>query len=84
MCAEGVQDVAQLREDLMAFYRPINSQELFALERMALAQASVLRAALLEASLFTTVLNEAVADPRVSTSKTSWLAKPPRATTEAI
>ena len=65
ICAEDPQDVVQLRADLIAVYRPVNSQELFALERMALAQASILRAALLEASLFTTGVNEAVADPRV-------------------
>ena len=31
ICAEDPQDVVQLRADLIAVYRPVNSQELFAL-----------------------------------------------------
>jgi hypothetical protein len=58
--------VARLREDLSAFYQPVNSQELFALERKALAQISIVRAAQLEAGLFTTGINAALADPRAS------------------
>ncbi len=46
------QELARLREDLMAFYQPVNSQERLAVERIALAQQSILRAARLEASLF--------------------------------
>jgi hypothetical protein len=59
---EDLQEVAHLRDDLIAVYQPVNSQELFALERMALAQQAILRAARLEAGLFTTCLNEAL-DP---------------------
>jgi len=56
---EDLQEVAHLKEDLVALYRPVNSQELFALERLALAQQALLRAARLEAGLFTTALNSA-------------------------
>jgi hypothetical protein len=45
-------------EDLIATYHPVNSQELFALERIALAQQAILRAARLEAGFLTTCLNE--------------------------
>ncbi len=49
-----------LRADLLAAYQPVNSQELFAIERIALAQQSLLRAARLEFGLLTTCLNEAL------------------------
>ena len=55
---EGLNDIAYLRDDLLAVYRPVNSQELFAVERIALAQQALLRAARLESGLFTTTLNE--------------------------
>ncbi|HTX37437.1 MAG TPA: hypothetical protein VME43_20555, partial [Bryobacteraceae bacterium] len=44
--------LARLREDLIAFYRPVGSEERMAVERIALARQSMLRAARLEASLF--------------------------------
>jgi hypothetical protein len=50
---ESPEELARLRESLIAFYGPINSQERFAVERIAMAQQSVLRAARLETSLFT-------------------------------
>jgi hypothetical protein len=56
---EDLQEIAHLKDDLVAVYQPVNSQELFALERVALAQQTILRAARLEAGLFTTCLNEA-------------------------
>src|SRR5216684_6566688 len=59
---EDLQEVAHLRADLIAVYQPVNSQELFAIERIALAQQAMLRIARLEAGLFTTCLNEAL-DP---------------------
>ena len=40
---EELDEVARLREDLIACYRPVNSQELFAIERIALAQQSLFR-----------------------------------------
>ena len=47
---EDLQGVARLRADLIAVYRPVNSQELFAIERIAH----------LEGGLLTTCLNEAL------------------------
>jgi hypothetical protein len=46
------EELARLREDLIAFYHPSNPQERLAVERIALAQQSILRAARLENSLF--------------------------------
>ncbi len=57
---EDPNEVAQLRADLIAVYRPVNSRELFAIERIALAQQAILRAARLETSLFTTCLHKAL------------------------
>jgi hypothetical protein len=57
---EDLQAVARLQADLVAVYQPVNSQELFAIERIALAQHALLRAARLESGLFTTCLNEAL------------------------
>src|ERR1035441_9295621 len=54
---EDLQEVAHLKDDLVAFYQPVNSQELFAVDRIALAQHALLRAARLESGLFTTCLN---------------------------
>ena len=58
---EDLHEVAHLRADLIAVYQPVNSQELFAIERIALAQQALLRAARLETGLFTTCLNESLA-----------------------
>jgi hypothetical protein len=55
---EDLNEVANLREDLVTLYQPVNSQELFAIERLALAQQAILRAARLEAGFFTNCLNE--------------------------
>jgi len=57
---EDLEAVARLKSDLVAVYQPVNSQELFALERIALAQHALLRCARLESGLFTTCLNEAL------------------------
>src|SRR5689334_2077142 len=51
---EELDEVERLKEDLIAVYQPVNPQELFAIERIALAQQSLLRAARLETGLFTT------------------------------
>ncbi len=48
----------QRGSDLVSDYRPVNSRELIALERMALAQQSMFRAARLESGIFTSCLNE--------------------------
>jgi hypothetical protein len=55
---EDLEEIAHLKSDLMNVYRPVNSQEVFALERMALAQQSIFRAARLESGLFTNCMNE--------------------------
>ncbi len=57
---EDLDEVAHLKADLVSVYQPVNSQELFALERMALSQQAIVRAARLESGLFTTCLNEAL------------------------
>jgi hypothetical protein len=57
---EDLQEIARLRADLIAVHRPVNAQELFAIERIALAEQVVLRATRLETGLFTTCLNEAL------------------------
>src|ERR1017187_4475509 len=59
---EDLQEVAHLKDDLLDAYQPVNSQELFAVERIALAQQAIFRAARLEAGLFTTCLNEVLDD----------------------
>src|SRR6266446_6901821 len=59
---EDLNEVARLTDDLTAVYQPVNSQELFAIERIALAQQALLRAARLESGLFTACLSEAL-DP---------------------
>ena len=40
---EDLNEIANLRTDLIAFYQPVNSQELFALESMAIAQQEMRR-----------------------------------------
>jgi hypothetical protein len=57
---EELEEVAHLRADLIAIYQPANSQELFAIERIALAQQAMLRIARLESGLLTSCLNEAL------------------------
>jgi len=52
--------IDRLRADLLAVYQPQNSQETFALERLALAQHNLLRIARLEAGLGTAALNQAL------------------------
>jgi hypothetical protein len=59
--AEEIAELANIRADLIHVHQPVNSQELFALERMALAQLSILRAARLETGFLTACLQEAVA-----------------------
>ncbi|MGA2268653.1 MAG: hypothetical protein ABSH44_09310 [Bryobacteraceae bacterium] len=57
--AEDLQAVANLKADLVEVYHPVNSQELLALERVALAQQAILRAARLEAGLFAACFSQA-------------------------
>jgi hypothetical protein len=57
---EDLNAVAHLKEDLVNLYHPVNSQELFAVERIALAQQAILRAARLEAGFFSNCLGESL------------------------
>jgi hypothetical protein len=57
---EDLDEVARLRQDAIAVYQPVNSQELFAVERIALAQQTLLRVERLHTGLCTTFLNEAL------------------------
>jgi hypothetical protein len=54
---EELDAVAKLRDDLITDLQPVNSQELFAIERIALAQQALLRAETLETGFFTSCLN---------------------------
>ena len=55
---EDVDEVANLKSDLATVYQPVNAQEIYALERIALTQHSLLRASRLESGLLTTCLNQ--------------------------
>jgi hypothetical protein len=57
---EELDAIANLKADLVALYQPVNSQELFAVERISLAQQSLLRVAALESGLFTNCLDQAL------------------------
>jgi hypothetical protein len=57
---EELDEIARLKHDLLAVHQPVNSQELFALEQMALAQQTMFRAARLESGIFTTCLEMAL------------------------
>jgi hypothetical protein len=57
---EEFDEIARLKHDLLSVYQPVNSQELFALEQMALAQQTMFRAARLESGIFTTCLDMAL------------------------
>ncbi len=59
---EDREAVDHLRAELIAVYQPVNSQELFAIERNALAQHSLLRMARFEVGLCTTAVNYALLD----------------------
>jgi hypothetical protein len=59
---EDLNEINELRQDALDLYRPVNSQELFAVERIAVCQLSMIRASRLEAGLFTTCLDQAL-DP---------------------
>jgi hypothetical protein len=49
---ETPEDISKLRDELIAFYRPADSQELFAVERIVMAHLSLRRCAALEDGLF--------------------------------
>src|SRR5512140_2140714 len=51
---EEIDEVARLRADAVAAYKPANSQEMFAVERIALAQQNLLRAERIHSGLIAT------------------------------
>jgi hypothetical protein len=55
---EELDEVEKLKADAVACYRPVNSQELVAVERIAMAQQQIFRGARLDAGMFTSALNE--------------------------
>jgi len=55
---EEFSEIERLKADLVSVYQPVNSQEMVALERMALAQQSMFRASRLEAGLFASGMND--------------------------
>src|SRR5271157_76737 len=59
---EDLTEIDELRQDSLDLYRPVNSQELFAVERIAVCQMSMIRASRLEAGLVTTCFDKAL-DP---------------------
>jgi hypothetical protein len=60
---EDPAEIDKLKADLMATYQPVNNQEMWVIERIALAQNSIFRSYRLESGLFTSCLNESL-DPR--------------------
>src|SRR5580692_6042512 len=60
---EDADAVANLKANLVALYQPVNSEELFAIERIALARHSLLRTYCIEAGFITLGLEEALEIP---------------------
>jgi phosphoribosylformylglycinamidine synthase PurS subunit len=59
---EELNEIARLKHDLLTVYQPVNSQELIALEHMALAQHKMFRAARFGSGIFTNCLDTALND----------------------
>jgi hypothetical protein len=59
---EDIEEVANRRADLIACYQPVNSQELWAIDRLALAQQALDRVSRAEIGMYTACLNESL-DP---------------------
>ena len=57
---ENPDDIDKLKADLVAVYQPINSQEMLAIERAAMAQNSIFRSYRLESGIFSACLNESL------------------------
>ena len=60
---EDYRDYDRFKDDAAAFYQPINTQEMVAVEHIALAQQARIRAARLEAGIFTSCLNYVAKNP---------------------
>ena len=56
---EDLREVEHLKADAVSVYRPVNSQEMAAVERIALAQEQIFRAYRLESGLFTVAFDGA-------------------------
>src|SRR2546430_3452463 len=54
---EELDEIARLKQDAVNVYQPVTSQEMFALEQIALAQQTMFRAARLESGWFTNCLD---------------------------
>ncbi len=57
---ENPDDIDKLKADLVATYQPVNNQEMWAVERLAIAQNSIFRSYRLESGIFTACLNESL------------------------
>ena len=65
---EDLDEIARLKQDAVAVYQPVNSQEMFALEQIALAQQTMFRAARIESGYFTNCLDTSINDKDVPIS----------------
>lgn len=61
--AEDTQAIAQIKASLIDFYQPLNSEELFAIERIAVARHSLLRTYRIESGLVSFGLQKALQVP---------------------
>jgi hypothetical protein len=57
---EDLKALDHLRQDAVDLYRPVNSQEIFAVERIALCQMALLRVARLESGMLTSCLDRSL------------------------
>jgi hypothetical protein len=63
---EDPAEIERIKAGTVAAYRPATSEELFAVERIAVCKVAIVRAARLEAGLFTSCLNQALNDDNVT------------------
>ena len=59
LAMEDLDEIENLKQDLIEAHQPVNNQELFALEQIAIAQQSLRRAARMEAGLFMACMHRA-------------------------
>ena len=59
---EDIEEIANRRADLIECYQPVNSQELWAIDRLAIAQQALDRCSRAEIGMYTACLNESL-DP---------------------
>jgi len=55
---EDLDEVEKFKSDAVACYKPVNAQELIAVERIAMSQQLIFRGARLDAGMFTSALND--------------------------